>query len=146
MKNSDLESGKLPVITVENVVKAEIEKVWNSWNSPEHIMQWCNASDDWHAPHAENDLREGGKFTTTMAAKDGSFSFDFGGTYSTVKQHELIEYQMEDGRRVSIQFNPEKDGVKVVEKFEAESENSLEMQQGGWQAILDNFKKYTESL
>lgn len=146
MKNSDSEIGKLPVLTVENVVNAEVEKVWNAWSSPEHIMQWCNASDDWHAPHAENDLSVGGKFTTTMAAKDGSFSFDFGGTYSVVKPHELIEYQMEDGRKVSVRFTKSGDGVKVVEKFEAESQNPLEMQQAGWQAILDNFKKYTEAL
>lgn len=146
MKPSSSKTGKLPVITVENVVKADLEKVWTSWTNPEHIVQWCQASDDWHAPYAENDLRLGGAFKTTMAAKDGSFSFDFGGIYSQVKPMELIEYQMEDGRHVSVYFAPESDGIKVVEKFEAESENPLEMQQGGWQAILDHFKKYTESL
>lgn len=140
------DSEKAPIITVENVVKTDMKKVWDSWTNPEHIMQWRQASDDWHAPYAENDLREGGIFKTTMAAKDGSFSFDFGGTYSAVKNHELIVYNMEDGRHVSIQFTPEKDGIKVIEKFEAESENSLGMQQVGWQASLDNFKKYTELL
>ncbi len=146
MKTSNSETGKLPVLTVENVVKADLKKVWDSWTNPKHIMQWCQASDDWHAPYAENDLREGGVFKTTMAAKDGSFSFDFGGTYSVVKPMELIEYRMEDGRQVSTRFTPANDGIKIVEQFEAESENPLEMQQGGWQAILDNFKKYTESL
>ncbi len=104
MKNSDSETGNVPVITVENVVTTDMNKVWDSGTSPKHIMQWCQASDDWHAPHAENDLREGGTFKTTMAAKDGSFSFDFGGTYSVVKNHELIEYQMDDGRHVSLRF------------------------------------------
>lgn len=146
MENAASKSGKAPVITVETVVNASLETVWNAWSAPEHITQWCHASDDWHAPYAENDLRTGGGFKTTMAAKDGSFSFDFGGTYSVVKPHELIEYGMGDGRQVSVRFRPEKEGVKVTEKFEAEDTNPPEMQQNGWQAILDNFKKYTESL
>lgn len=133
-------------ITVSATVNAPVEKVWNAWNAPEHITKWCQASDDWHAPFAENDLRVGGKFTTTMAAKDGSFSFDFGGTYTTVDVNSEIAYVMEDGRKVLVMFTAEGDQTKVVEVFDPESQNTHEMQQAGWQAILDNFKKYTESI
>lgn len=146
MKSSDSKTLSKPIITVETLVKANMETVWNAWSAPEHITQWCHASDDWHAPYAENDLRAGAEFKTTMAAKDGSFSFDFGGTYSRVEPHELIEYVMGDGRRVSVRFASDGGAVKVTEEFEAENTNSLEMQQSGWQAILDNFKKYAESL
>lgn len=107
-------------------------------------MQWCQASDDWHAPRAENDLKTGGKFSTTMAAKDGSFSFDFGGVYDEVTEHKLIKYTMGDGRKVSVVFNAQGNATEVIETFEPESTNPEEMQRGGWQAILDNFKKYTE--
>lgn len=133
-------------ITVEAIVKAPVDKVWKSWNEPEHIMNWCHASDDWHAPASTNDIRTGGTFSTTMAAKDGSYSFDFGGVYDNVKEHELIQYTMGDGRKVEVIFTREGNDTKVVETFEAESTNPLEMQRSGWQAILDNFKKYTESL
>ncbi len=131
-------------ITVETTINAPVEKVWNYWTEPKHITQWCQASDDWHAPFAENDVQVNGKFKTTMAAKDGSFSFDFGGIYTSVIQNELMEYSMEDGRKVKVSFEGEGNTTKVVETFEPESQNSLEMQQGGWQAILNNFKKYTE--
>jgi len=133
-------------ITVETTVKAPIEKAWAAWGEPKHIMQWCHASDDWHAPYAENDLRTGGKFKTTMAAKDGSFSFDFGGVYDNVEKHKLIEYKIEDGRQVKITFSSNGNETKVVETFDPESENPVEMQRAGWQAILDNFKKHAESL
>lgn len=133
------------LVTVEAVVHAPVEKVWKYWNEPTHITQWCAASDDWHAPKAENDLKVGGVFSTTMAAKDGSFSFDFGGTYTSVELYKTIAYTMGDGRKVSITFAPQENGTQVVESFEAESENPVEMQRGGWQAILDNFKKYTET-
>jgi len=132
-------------ITVESIINAPVEKVWEYWNAPEHIKGWAFASDDWHAPHSENDLRTGGKFSTTMAAKDGSFSFDFGGEYTQVKEHKLIEYTMGDGRKVSVLFSSVNGGTKVVETFEAEETNPVEMQRGGWQAILDNFRKYTEN-
>jgi uncharacterized protein YndB with AHSA1/START domain len=132
-------------ITIEATIKAPIEKVWNYWTTPQHIMQWNNASDDWHTPHAENDLRPGGSFLSTMAAKDGSFSFDFSGIYDTVSQHECIAYSLEDSRKVSIEFTSDGETTKVVETFEPESENPLEMQQAGWQAILNNFKKYVET-
>jgi uncharacterized protein YndB with AHSA1/START domain len=133
------------LITVEATINAPVEKVWKYWAGPEHITKWCNASDDWHAPKAENDLRVGGKFSTRMEAKDGSFGFDFGGVYDDVKTNELIAYTMGDGRTVKVIFKGEGNTTKVVETFEAETQNPVEMQQGGWQAILDNFKKYTEA-
>lgn len=133
-------------ITVEATVNAPVAKVWKCWGEPEHITQWCNASDDWHAPFAENDLKTGGKFKTTMAAKDGSFSFDFEGVYSLVKKHEQIAYEMADGRKVNIIFTADGAKTRVVETFDPEAENPIEMQRGGWQAILDNFKKHTESV
>jgi uncharacterized protein YndB with AHSA1/START domain len=132
-------------ITVQTTVNAPIKKVWEFWSKPEHITKWCNASDDWHVPYADNDLRKDGKFKTTMAAKDGSFSFDFAGAYTQVVDHSLIEYAIADGRKVKIVFTGEGDSTKVVESFEPESVNSIEMQQSGWQSILDNFKKYAEA-
>jgi uncharacterized protein YndB with AHSA1/START domain len=132
-------------ITVETIVNAPIEKVWNFWTAPKHIVNWNNASDDWHTPTAENDLREGGKFTSRMEAKDGSFGFDFGGVYDKVKTNELIAYTIGDGRKVEILFSQIGDTTKITELFEAEATHSIEMQQGGWQAILNNFKKYTET-
>jgi uncharacterized protein YndB with AHSA1/START domain len=131
-------------ITVSTSVHASISKVWDCWNLPEHIKQWCSASDDWHVPDAENDLREGGEFTTTMAARDGSFSFDFNGIYTNITEHQLIEYRLSDGRKVSITFSVINNAVEITETFDAETENSVEMQQAGWQAILDNFKAYAE--
>ena len=133
------------MLTVETTVAAPVEKVWEYWSAPEHITKWCNASEDWHTPRAENDLRTGGKFLTRMEAKDGSFGFDFGGLYDEVKTNELIAYTMDDGRKVKIIFNADGKTTKVTESFEAETENSLDMQQGGWQNIIDNFKKYTET-
>jgi uncharacterized protein YndB with AHSA1/START domain len=140
-----METKTRTTITVESTIQAGIEKVWKYWSEPEHIKNWCQASDDWHAPAAENDLRTGGKFSTTMAAKDGSFSFDFGGVYTNIVPHKLIEYTINDGRNVSITFSSEGNATKVVETFEAEDMHSIEMQKGGWQAILDNFRKYTET-
>ena len=133
------------MITVEATVNAPVEKVWKFWNLPEHITQWCNASDDWHAPHAENDLRVGGKFLTRMEAKDKSFGFDFNGIYDKVVPNQLISYAIEGGRKVKIEFISKGDKTQVIETFEPENENPLEMQKDGWQAILNNFKKYTES-
>jgi uncharacterized protein YndB with AHSA1/START domain len=132
-------------ITVSSVINAPVEKVWRFWSAPEHIMQWNSASDDWHTPRAENDLRTGGAFSSRMEARDGSFGFDFGGVYDEVKIHEKIAYTMSDNRRVSVTFSPEGHATRLMETFEAESENPVEMQQAGWQAILDNFKKYTEN-
>jgi uncharacterized protein YndB with AHSA1/START domain len=135
-------------IIVEALVKAPIEKVWQCWTEPEHTTKWCFASDDWCAPKAANDLRVGGVFTTRMEAKDGSAGFDFGGTYTEVVVNERIAYTMngEDERKVSIVFAQEGDSCRVTETFEAENENSLELQKNGWQSILENFKQYTETL
>ena len=132
-------------ITVEATIKAPIEKVWKYWTEPNHIMRWYNASDDWHAPYAENDLRVNGKFKTTMAAKDGSAGFDFEGVYTNVQLYKAIDYTIADGRKVTITFSTQGDQTKVVETFEPETINPTEMQRGGWQAIVDNFKKYTEA-
>jgi uncharacterized protein YndB with AHSA1/START domain len=132
-------------ITVQSIINAPIEKVWQYWTSPEHITQWNNASDDWHAPRAENDVQVGGKFTTRMEAKDRSFGFDFGGVYDEVRLHEYIAYTIGDGRKVNITFSGNGNETSVTETFEPENQNPLDMQQAGWQAILDNFKKYVEA-
>lgn len=131
-------------ITVQSKVNAPVEKVWEYWNAPEHIMKWNSASPDWHTPKSENDLRVGGKFCARMEAKDGSFGFDFGGVYDEVVANERIAYTMEDGRKTEITFINHGDTTEVIETFDAEGQNPVEMQQAGWQAILDNFKKYTE--
>ncbi|CAN7507786.1 SRPBCC family protein [Paenibacillus sp. LjRoot153] len=131
-------------ITVETTVHAPVEKVWEYWTEPQHITKWSFASDDWHAPNAENDLRVGGKFLTRLEAKDGSFGFDLGGVYDEVRINEFISYTMGDGRKVAITFIRQENDTKVIEAFEAETTNSIEMQKAGWQAFLDNFKKYSE--
>ena len=133
------------VITVNATIFAPIEKVWNNWTDPKHITKWNNASDDWHTPKAENDLRAGGKFHSRMEAKDGSMGFDFNGIYSDVEQHNHIAYTIEDGRKVDIYFKEKYGSTEIIESFEAENVNSVELQQAGWQSILNNFKKYTES-
>lgn len=131
-------------ITVQTIVQADLHTVWRAWNDPEAIKQWNAASDDWHTTSSSVDLREGGKFTARMEAKDGSAGFDFTGTYTRIAPQELIEYTMEDGREVSVQFSKVADGILVRETFDAESENEPEMQRQGWQAILDNFARYVE--
>jgi uncharacterized protein YndB with AHSA1/START domain len=133
-------------LTIEAIVDAPVETVWKSWTTPADIMKWNNASDDWHTTKAENDLIIGGKFLSRMEAKDGSFGFDFGGTYTNIKQNELIEYTLGDERTVSVKFSGDNNTTNIVSVFEAETENPVEMQQGGWQAILNSFKKYTEAL
>ena len=132
-------------ITVEATVQAPVEKVWSFYTSPEHIKKWNNASPDWHTPHAENDLRVGGKFLSRMEAKDGSFGFDFWGIYDEVKTNELIAYTLGDNRKARILFNSSGNSTVVTVTFEAETENTVELQKGGWQSILDNFKKYAEA-
>jgi uncharacterized protein YndB with AHSA1/START domain len=131
-------------ITISTTVNAPIEKVWSCWTEPEHITKWNNASEDWHTLNAENDLRVGGKFLSRMEAKDGSFGFDFEGVYDDVKLYEVISYNLGDERKVFITFKAQAKVTEIVETFDAESENSIELQRDGWQAILDNFKKYTE--
>jgi len=140
-----METQNKTVITVETLVNTPVGKVWEYWTEPEHITKWSYASEDWHTPHAENDLRPGGKFSSRMEAKDGSFGFDFGGIYDAVKTNEYIEYTIGDGRKVKINFTEEGDKTKIVESFEAENTNPEEMQKAGWQAILNNFKKYVEA-
>ncbi|WP_298223230.1 SRPBCC family protein [Flavobacterium sp.] len=132
-------------ITVMTSVHADIEKVWNYWIDPKHIVQWNHASDDWHTPKATNHVKVGAHFTYTMAAKDGSASFDFEGTYIDVKLHEKISYAIVGGRKVFILFAPIDGQIRIVETFEAENQNPLKMQKTGWQSILDNFKKHVES-
>lgn len=133
------------IITIATTVNAPVEKVWAFWTSPEHITQWNHASDDWHTTSASNDLRVGGAFSSHMAAKDGSFGFDFGGVYDEVVLHQKIAYTLGDDRKVDITFSGNGNETEVVESFEAETQNSVELQRGGWQAILDNFKKYVEA-
>lgn len=131
-------------ITVETLVKAGLDAVWAAWNSPEDITQWNAASDDWHTTQSTVDLREGGRFSARMEAKDGSFGFDFEGTYTRVVPRKLIEYRMDDDRACKVEFVEEAGGVLVRETFDAETENAAEMQRQGWQAILDNFARHVE--
>ena len=135
-----------PTIKVEATVNATVEKVWKLWTNPEHVTQWNHASDDWHSPRAENDLRPGGNFLYRMEAKDGSFGFDFTGTYDEVIPNEYIEYTLGDGRKVKTDFRAAEGTTKIVVVFEAEQTHTEEMQRQGWQAIMDNFKKYAESI
>lgn len=139
-----METKERTVLTVEATIDAPVSKVWEFWSGPEHITKWNSPSETWHTPRAENDLREGGKFVARMEAKDGSMGFDFGGVYDKVENHKHIAYTMGDGRKVKVDFIPEGNTTRVVESFDAEDMNSLEMQQAGWQAILNEFKRYTE--
>lgn len=132
-------------ITVRISTKQPLEKVWNYFTKPEHIVNWCFASDDWHCPKAENDLKVGGTFNTTMASKDGAMSFDFGGTYTEVVPMKKYRYTMSDGRKVTVKFEVLDGNVIVTENFDPENANPQDMQRGGWQAMLDNFKKYLEN-
>lgn len=132
-------------ITVETIVNKTISKTWEFWTNPSDILQWNFASPDWHCPFAENDLKVSGKFKYTMAAKDDSMSFDFEGSYTHVVKESIIEYVLGDGRKVKITFESLGDKTKIVETFDPESENTIELQRNGWQAILNNFKKHTET-
>lgn len=132
-------------ITVAVDVRVPVEKAWEIYNAPEHITKWAAASDDWHTPKATNDLRVGGTFNNRMEAKDGSAGFDFGGTYDAVVPMERIAYTMGDGRKAIVEFATEGDATKVTVTFDPENQNPIEMQRGGWQAILDNFKRYAEA-
>lgn len=132
-------------ITISTHINKPVAHVWKIWTEPEHIMQWNAASDDWHCPKATNDLRPAGKFSSTMAARDGSFSFDFAGVYDDVQLNTRIAYTMTDGRPVEILFANVNGRTLVTESFDAETEHPLEMQRAGWQAILDRFKAYAEA-
>ena len=140
-----METATKTKITVETTVNAPVGKVWTYWNLPEHITKWAAASDDWHTTSSTNDVRVGGTFSSRMEAKDGSFGFDFGGIYDDVRTNEFIGYTLGDGRKVIISFAGKGNETKIVQTFEAEGTNPIEMQRGGWQAIMNNFKKYTEA-
>ncbi len=132
-------------ISVETTVKAPIDKVWRAYTSPDHITKWNFASDDWHCPRATGDLRIGGQFSSRMEAKDGSMGFDFAGTYTNIIEHKLIEYSFGD-RVAKVEFNPGASGVVVRVTFESEATHSLDQQRAGWQAILNNFARYAQTL
>ncbi len=131
-------------ITIEAEASAPIEKVWKAWNTPADIIQWNTPDPSWHTPSSENDLRVGGKFKHRMEAKDGSFGFDFEGIYDRVELHKTISYNMADGRNATTLFTAEDGKTTIQTTFDPENENPIEMQQQGWQAILDNFVKYVE--
>ncbi len=132
-------------ITVEALVKSDLGTAWDAWNTPADIEQWNAASDDWHTTRSTVDLREGGTYTSRMEAKDGSEGFDLEGRYTSIVPRKLVESRMADGRAVRVEFAEEAGGVRVTETFEAETENSPELQRAGWQAILDNFARYIEA-
>jgi uncharacterized protein YndB with AHSA1/START domain len=131
-------------VTVSATINKPVADVWTYYTEPKHITQWNAASPDWHSPRAENDLRVGGRFSSRMEARDGSVGFDFEGTYTAVKNNAHFAYAMGDGRKVEVSFAPAGNSTKVTVIFDAETENPVEMQRGGWQAILDNFKAYAE--
>lgn len=139
------ESDKTKAVTIEATIKAPVQKVWELWNNPSHITKWSAASDDWHTTKAENDLRAGGKFLSRMEAKDGSFGFDFGGVYDVVTPNKHIAYTLGDNRKVKIDFDEKNNATTIVQQFDAEGMHPVEFQKAGWQAILNSFKKYTES-
>src|SRR5829696_7874105 len=130
-----METINAATIIVETTVNASVEKVWQFWTEPKHITSWCQASDDWHAPYADNNLMVAGKFKTTMAAKDGSFSFDFEGVYTRIDTNKAIEYTINDGRKVSINFSSNGSTTTIVKSFDAENTHPIELQKQGWQAI-----------
>ena len=132
-------------ITIEAMISAGIRKVWDCYILPEHITNWNFASDDWHCPKAENDVQVGGKYIARMEAKDGSFGFDFEAFYDEIIDYKKVSYTMTDGRRAITNFENQNGKTKVITTFDAEKENPVEMQRTGWQAILNNFKKYVES-
>lgn len=132
-------------ITVSEIVEADTKKVWDYWTKPEHITNWNFASDDWHCPKAENDLRVGGTYSARMEAKDGSFGFDFEAVYDEVLSQEKITYTTTDGRVATTHFEDLGDKTKVTTTIDAENENPVDMQIDGWQAIINNFKKYAEA-
>jgi uncharacterized protein YndB with AHSA1/START domain len=134
----------MQTITVQNTIEAPIETVWDYWTNPTHVIHWNFASTDWHCPNATSDFKVGGEFHYIMAAKDGSVSFDFCGTYTKIDTKSTIQLFLEDGREVNLQFIKDGDATKLIETFEPEEVNSLELQQQGWQAILNNFKSYVE--
>ena len=135
-----------PIIQIEAIINAPKSLVWSAYNDPAHVVNWNAASDDWFCPQAANELREGGRFNYRMEARDGSFGFDFTGTYVKVYTGESLRYRLDDNRNVGVDFVDHGDQVRLVVRFEPEKENALDLQREGWQAILDRFKVYAESL
>jgi uncharacterized protein YndB with AHSA1/START domain len=134
----------MDLITVEAIIEAPIDIVWNFWTKPEHVQHWNFASPDWHCPKATSDFNVGGEFHYIMAAKDGSVDFDFCGTFTKILDRSFIEIFLEDGRELNIQFESEGEHTKIIETFEPEEVNSIELQKQGWQSILNQFKQYVE--
>ena len=132
-------------VTVSVIVKASLEQAWKVWLTPEHIKQWNFASEDWECPSASVDLRIGGQLASRMQAKDGSFGFDLVCTFTQIVEYEMLEYEMEDGRVVEVKFREIDGGIEIIETFDAEESNPVEMQQAGWQSILNNYKRYIEN-
>ncbi len=131
-------------ITIRATVVSSLDIVWAYWTKPEHIVNWNFASPDWHCPAATSNLLAGGEFSYTMAAKDGSVSFDLNGTFERVEENKFLSFFLEDGRHVSVEFIQQEDAIEIIESFEPEEVNSLDLQEAGWQAILNNFKHYVE--
>lgn len=131
-------------ISIDAVVKAPLNRVWDAWITPEDITRWNFAIDAWCCPAAEVDLRVGGRFSYRMEARDGSAGFDFEGQFTEIEPCRLIRFSLEDDREVSVEFIESADGVRVIETFDAEDEHSAEQQRQGWQAILNNFKTHVE--
>ncbi|MDX5396684.1 MAG: SRPBCC family protein [Hymenobacteraceae bacterium] len=136
---------ELTKVTIDTNISAPVAKVWEYYTQPEHITNWNFASDDWQCPKAENDLKPGGKYFARMEAKDGSFGFDFEAVYDEVIEHKKLAYSLTDGRKVITHFVEKNGTTHVTTTFDAETQNDVEMQKSGWQAILNNFKKYTEA-
>lgn len=134
----------LTTVNISAMINAPVQKVWDYYTMPEHIVQWNNASPDWHTPKSENDLRVGGKFLSRMEAKDGSNGFDFTGTYEQIEPLKTIAYNMDDGRHVDVKFISQGEHTQIDIAFDPETQNTIEQQRQGWQAILDNFKTYVE--
>jgi uncharacterized protein YndB with AHSA1/START domain len=135
----------MKLITVKASINAPLSQVWEKWTSAHHVTKWNFASPDWYCPSAENKVVEGGEFHHLMAAKDGSFQFDFWGTYQKIEPQKSIEILLGDSRKMFVSFEKSRDQTIIEERFEPENENSEALQQAGWQAILDNFKQYAES-
>ena len=141
------QKNNMTTVQIETTIQIQVEKIWEYWTQPSHITQWNQADASWHCPKAENDLRVGGKFCSTMAAKDGSASFDFTGKHLEVDQFKAIKSILDDGRKMEVVFEKIDDTTtRVLESFDTEEENSVELQRSGWQSILDNFKKYSENI
>jgi uncharacterized protein YndB with AHSA1/START domain len=130
-------------ITIKVTVFADIKKVWDYYTQPEHITKWNFADPSWHCPKASNDMKIGGRYIARMEAKDGSFGFDFDATYTEIKEGESFSYEF-GGRYATVEFKEQQSQTKLTITFDPETENSIDLQRQGWQAILDNFKKYTE--